>query len=208
MIIHNCEQRSPEWFLIRSGKMTGSVASKLVTPTGRASTQYRGEISRIIAEHKGWQEPEKIKPTYWMERGINMEAEARRWFEVEVGPVKECGFAEDNSGMFGFSPDGLAYNETDGTFPLELKCPKPSTHIQHVIGEELPSIYKAQCHFALAVSDAPYMWFMSYSPEIEPLLIQVVRGNYTATMLDQMEKYADEFQTAYKRITGIDYGNL
>jgi hypothetical protein len=84
----------------------------------------------------------------------------------------------------------------------------PSTHIQYVIGGELPTEHAAQCHFSLAVTAAPYMYFMSYSPEIEPLLIVVSANDYTETMHHQMGKYTDEFQTAYKRITGIDYGKV
>ena len=204
MIIHDVEQRSAEWFALRAGKLTGSKGSMLVTPTGRPSAQYRGEIARIIAEKMLWQEPESIKPTYWMERGVNMEAEARRWFEVEVGPASEVGFCEDHTGMMGYSPDGLM----EDFISVELKCPKPSTHIQWVIDGELPSIHKAQCHFALAISEAPYMWFMSYSPNIEPLLVKVEPDDYTETMHHQMGKYIDEFQSAFKRITGIDYGTL
>ena len=46
---HEIEQRTPEWDALRAGKLTASVASKLVTPTGKLSTQYKGEIARIIA---------------------------------------------------------------------------------------------------------------------------------------------------------------
>jgi hypothetical protein len=183
--------------------MTGSKGKMLVTPTGRKSTQYRGEISRIIAEHKGWQEPELLKPTYWMERGVNLEEEARRWFQVEVGKTRTIGFIEDDLGMLGFSPDCLIED-----IPVELKCPKPSTHIQWVLAGELPSDHKAQCHFALAITQQPYMWFMSYCPEVEPLLIKVEADNYTATMVSQMGAYETEFKSAYKRITGIDYAAL
>jgi len=77
MIIHDdVEQGTDEWLELRRGKFTASIASKLITPTGRPSKQYKGEIGRIIAESMGWQEPEPFVQTYWMERGTELEAEA------------------------------------------------------------------------------------------------------------------------------------
>ena len=73
------EQRSPEWDAIRAGKLTASIASALITPTGKPSLRYRAEIARIIAEAAGWQEPAQIPQNYWMERGEEMETEARSW---------------------------------------------------------------------------------------------------------------------------------
>jgi hypothetical protein len=46
---HHVEQRTAEWDALRRGKLTASSASKLVTPTGKLSTQYKGEIARIVA---------------------------------------------------------------------------------------------------------------------------------------------------------------
>ena len=75
--IHRCEQRSQEWDDLRAGRITASIAKKLVTPTGKASSTYRGEIGRIVAEAMGWQPPEFFQKSYWMERGIDLEPEAR-----------------------------------------------------------------------------------------------------------------------------------
>ena len=56
-IYHDVEQRSNELYELRAGRFTASIASKLVTPTGKPSVQYRGEIARIIAEQMGLQQP-------------------------------------------------------------------------------------------------------------------------------------------------------
>lgn len=197
------KQRSEEWFEIRAGKITASVASKLVTPAGKASIQYKSEIGRIIAENQGWQEPDFIKPTFWMERGVDMEEEARKWFQVETGlKVTECGFIEHDSGLAGFSPDGYVL-DGDLLIPVELKCPKPSTHVKWILeGDELPKDHKAQCHFALAVSDAPYMWFQSYCPNAKPILVKVERDEYTATMKEAIVKFVGELESAFKIVLG------
>lgn len=203
MKIHKMEQRSDEWDLIRSGKVTGSVAKKLVTPTGKRSIQYKSEIGRIIAEHNGWQEPEFVQPTYWMDRGINLEPDARAWFQVETGlRVIECGFIEHDSGMAGFSPDGYVI-EDDIIIPVELKTPKPSTHVTWVLEGGLPKDHLGQCHFALAVSEAPYMYFESYCPNTAPMVMKVERSDYTDTMKDALDSFIEELKSAHKKFVGV-----
>lgn len=200
MKIHYMEQRSEEWDAVRAGKITGSVASKLVTPTGKKSTQAKSEIGRIIAESEGWQEPEFIPPSYWMERGVELEPEARNWFQVQTGlRVIECGFMEHDSGLAGFSPDG--YVMEDGILiPVELKTPKPSTHIEWFLEDGLPAKHKPQCHFGLAISSAPYMYFESYCPNAEPVIVKVERDEYTETMESAIEDFISELASARERV--------
>jgi len=206
---HYIEQRTPEWDTLRSGKLTASVAKKLVTPTGKASTQYRGEISRIIAERMGLQEPEFLKPTYWMERGINLEQQARNWFEVETNlDVEDIGFVSDEDDLVGASPDGMIEMHDDSQIdfvpfvPLELKCPKPSTHIQWLLEGVVPKDHIAQVHFQIALCDAPYGYFCSYNPDVAPLIVKVERGEYTELMEKSIAQYKTEFVAAVAKIGG------
>jgi hypothetical protein len=211
VIIHDTvEQGTPEWFALRAGKFTASIASKMVTPTGIPSLSYRGEIGRIIAESVGWQEPEPLIQTEWMRRGIALEGEARRWFTVETGlEVAEVGFIESDGGLTGFSPDGLCdHPMMASVIPVEIKVPKPSTHIGWLLEEDLPKEHKAQVHFGLAITDAPHAYFMSYSTHCAPLIIKVEADDYTETMVKAINNYAAEFEAAYKTITGVDYGQM
>jgi len=207
MILHDMDQRTPEWFAIRSGKLTGSDASSLVTPTGKPSSQYKGAIARNIAEHMGWQESDSSFTSFWMNRGINMEEEALRWFAVEIEPVLACGFIEDDTGLFGVSPDGIIKTD-DGIIPVEIKCPMPSTLIKWHMDGGLPTEHIAQVHMAIEICDAPYAYFMAYHPSIKPLLVKVERGTYTEAIEDGMHRYAVEYKSIYKEITGVDYGKL
>ena len=209
MKVHTMKQHledgsaNPEWMEVRSGKITGSVAKKLVTPTGKPSVQYKQEIGRIIAEAQGWQFPEFINPTYWMERGISMEEEARNWFQVQTGlKVIECGFIEHDSELAGFSPDGYVM-DGDILIPVELKCPKPSTHIMWYLEGGLPKEHIGQCHFGLAVTDAPYMYFQSYCPNAAPVLEKVERTEYTDTMKTAIQTFIGELSEAQERIIGV-----
>jgi hypothetical protein len=205
MKMHFIEQRTPEWDALRKGKLTASCASKIVTPTGKASIQYKGEIARILAEEMGLQEPEFIRPTYWMERGVNLEEEAKNWFQVETDlTVIDVGFIEDESGLIGASPDGLIrVSVMDKRFdymPLELKCPKPSTHLQWLIDGVVPAEHIAQVHFQIALCGAPYGYFCSYNPNVRPLILRVDRSDYTDLMLKGIDNYKSEFAAAKEKV--------
>ena len=201
---HDIEQRTPEWDALRAGKLTASMGKKLVTPTGKASTQYKGEIARIIAEHMGLQPPEFIKPTYWMERGVNLEPQAKAWFEIETDlDVEEIGFVSDESGLVGASPDGMIKCYDGDKFPyvpLELKCPKPSTHIQYLLEGVMPKDHIAQVHFQMVLCGVKQAWFSSYSPDIAPLIVRVTWSDYTDTMVKAIEAYTAEYTRAIQTL--------
>jgi len=200
-ILH-AEQGTPEWDLMRAGKITGSVASNLLTPTGRPSTSSKGELGRLVAERMGWQTPEGIPTSYWMDRGTELEHQARLWFELETGlKVHQVGFVEHVNGLSGFSPDGII--SIDGCdIPLELKVPKPSTHVSWVLDGELPPCHKQQVHFAMAILGAPFAYFMSYLPECEPLIIKVERDEYTEKMLAEILSFCESFEDALNKFGG------
>lgn len=205
MKMHFIEQRTPAWDALRKGKLTASCASKIVTPTGKASVQYKGEIARILAEEMGLQEPEFIRPTYWMERGVNLEEEAKNWFQVETDlTVVDVGFIEDESGLIGASPDGLIRigdgQEVQQFAPLELKCPKPSTHLQWLIDGNVPSEHIAQVHFQIALCESDHGYFCSYNPNVRPLILRVDRSDYTDLMLKGIDNYKSEFAAAKEKV--------
>ena len=185
------------------------MGKKLVTPTGKASVQYRGEIARIIAESKGLQQPEFIKPTYWMERGVNLEPEALAWFEVETDlEVEQVGFVTDDSDLLGASPDGMIEVHDDSRIdfvpyvPLELKCPKPSTHLSYLMEQCLPKEHIAQVHFQMALCESPYAYFASYNPNVRPLILKVMWNEYTDLMVKSLKKYKEEYRAALEVIDG------
>ena len=181
-IIHDCEQRSPEWFGLRRGRFTASLASVLVTAKGNRSVQWKRELGRIIAESRGLQEPENNFQSYWMERGIRLEDEARGWMQVQTGlSIDEVGFIQSTRWRAGVSPDGVIY-DGDIVIPCELKVPKPSTHIAWLMGDDVPDDHISQCHMALAITGAPFMHFMSYSPALPSVFQRVERSAFTETM--------------------------
>jgi putative phage-type endonuclease len=159
VIIHDVEQRSPEWFALRRGIPTASAFDRLITPTGKASTQIDGLALEIVAE---WLtgSTDSIEATPYMTRGVEMEPEARAWFELESGlSVREVGFVTTDDRKAGCSPDGW---HDQGL--VEIKVPKPGTHVEYLIGGGVPSKYVPQVQGQLWVCEADYCDFISYLP--------------------------------------------
>jgi len=170
-------QRSPEWFQARLGIPSASSFDKVITPGGKASTQAEGYLNKLVAEvltgRTDGQEPNDA-----MQRGTLMEPEARAYYELIGGPVVESGFCIHDDG-FGCSPDGLVGE--DGL--LEIKCPLSHTHVSYLKDGKIPGIYVPQVQGQLLVMGRQWCDFLSYHPDMKPLLVRVERDEkFIATL--------------------------
>ncbi len=205
MIINTCKQYDDEWWEARKGLPTASSANKLLTPKGAISTQSKSMISSFVADALGYDDRTEFYQSFWMERGHAMEAEARRFFTFETGlSVMEVGFVTNDDETAGCSPDSLvlydpelAFNFSSG---LELKCPKPSTHIGYLLEDELPDAYTNQVHFSMAVTGLRKWHFLSYHPELDPLHVLVEWNKRTDSMRTAIERFLDELKTARAKL--------
>ena len=195
MEILDVEQGSEEWFLARRGLLTGSRFGKCITPArGALSASHLQVVAECVAEPL---DPDSAGfSTYWTERGILMEEEARNWYEfhreVEVTPI---GLVRGD-GNLAFSPDGFVLD--DGM--IEVKCPKPSTHVRYLMDGELPPEYKAQVHGGLFVCEREWCDFISYCPGFKPLLIHVEADEFTATVGKILTEVSEKISTVRKEI--------
>lgn len=179
--IINCEQGSDEWFQARLGKWTASFFNKAVTATGKKSTQSRDVVNRLVAEIIIG-EPDETFQSDAMERGKELESEALDFlnFTHDLN-FKPCGFIDSERG-YGCSADAL---DLDKNIGLELKCPAPHTHLEYLVGNELPDKYKQQVQGSLMVTGFDKWYFCSYHPEFPPLVVPVERDEkYIAVMQD------------------------
>jgi putative phage-type endonuclease len=171
----NHEQRSPEWFAARCGVMSASNFDKLITSSGRASTQVDAYINQMIADKIIGYPPSDgaEQPNAAMKRGTDMEPEARAYYELIASPVVEVGFCLHDDYEFGCSPDGLVGD--DGL--LEIKCPSAHTHIEYIKNKTLPAKYVAQVQGQMLVTGRKWCDFLSYHPDLRPLLVHVRRDD-------------------------------
>jgi len=187
-VLVEVEQRSDEWLKLRCGVATASCFDKIITPaTGKASASALAYRRELLAE---WLmgEPVSVKESGWMQRGTEMEPEARAFYEFEAdAEVTEAGFVFlDERRQIGCSPDGLVGD--DGL--IEIKCPAPNTHVGYLIDAKLPTAYIPQVQGALWVTGRKWCDFVSYHPEMESLIVRVRRDEpYIAKMATLIEAF-------------------
>lgn len=199
MQVLNLEQGTQSWFDARKGIPTASCFSKIVTPAkGDKSTSSKTYMYELMAEKLG--ASSESYSNEWMERGNELESMARNTFEFIMDlKVDEVGMIKTDCGKIGCSPDGLIGD--DGG--LEIKCPKASTHIKYLIDGILPLEYKTQVMGSLMVSERKYWYFMSYHPELKPLILKVERDE---EFIDKMKKhiysFVDEMEVKLEVLNG------
>lgn len=187
MIIVDVIQGSEEWHDARLGVATSSEFSKIITPAkGDYSSQATGYMHKLIAEVITGKEATGFMSD-WMERGKEMEAEARSWYQFTQGvEVKQVGFIyRDERKACGCSPDGLL--ESKG---LEIKCPSPGVMVSYMLNGEIPREYIPQVQGSMFVTGLPEWDFMAYHPDFDPILITVKRDD---EYISKMEKFIHKF---------------
>lgn len=210
MKIHTMPQRSPEWYGIRRGIPTASVADKIITPkTGKLSGQADGLINVLLAERAGF-EIDEIDGK-WLEHGREMEGEATKFFEFETGHrVEAVGFITNDEGTAGCSPDGMVYlvPHDGNTYTVgphnvigyEGKAPAPHTHFGYLREGGLPDKYRPQVHASMAITGLDRWYFCSYVRGLDPVLVLVERDEFTekvaaayAQFIERLENEALRF---------------
>lgn len=169
------EQRSPDWFAIRCGRVTASRIADLMakTKTGYSASRANYRAQLICERLTGTVEPSFCSPA--MQHGIDTEAEAREAYQQHMlCTVEEIAFVEHPTiAMAGASPDGMIGD--DGL--VEIKCPAPATHIDTLLSGTVADKYVKQMQFQLACTGRTWCDFVSYDnrlPEAMRLFIQRV----------------------------------
>lgn len=185
MIILDCEQGKDEWFRARLGIPTASNFDKIISSTGKPSTQANGYMNKLLAEWLTGKSEEGYNNDS-MERGKELESAARDFYafthDVEV---RQAGIVyRDENKLVACSPDGL----TDGG--LEIKCPLAHTHVSYLLAGKVPSKYIPQIQGSLWVTGLEYWDFISYHPDMKPLVIRVMRDEkYINTLADLVGRF-------------------
>lgn len=194
MKIFNCEQGSPEWFAVKCGKVSASnFPDVLNKKTGRKTYMFRLLGERLSGETY------EAYSNKTMNRGIEVEAAAREYYEALYGPVERVGFIELNENV-GCSPDALVGN--NGL--IQIKCPYPSTHAQYIIENKLPAVYVPQVQGEIWVTDREWNDFVSYDPRVKskPLWkIRVYRNDdYIKILEHEVSIFVEELKDLESKI--------
>lgn len=158
-------QRSPEWFSARLGIATGSRAADILAKvkSGEAAGR-RNYRAQLVAERLTGSPQEDVYVNDDMQRGIDLEPQARMAYEAASGVVaEETGFLLADDMPAGCSLDG----SVDGfTGIVEIKCPRVANHIEYLRAGKLPAKYAPQVTHNLLISGAQWCDFVSYCPSL------------------------------------------
>lgn len=161
MRIIECEQRSAAWFEARLGKPTASGFCEIVTASGKARTGKRPRAYMLsLLGERLTRQPDRGFTTPAMERGTELEASARAWYEFTTGAsVREVGFILNDSGRWGCSPDGLC-GDTHG---LEIKCPGLPVFMDFAAGGDIPEDHYIQVQACLWITGLAHWDYLQWT---------------------------------------------
>lgn len=202
MIIVPGDQRTPDWYEARRGIPTASRFDALVTPKTMKPTlptTSEGYLHALVAERILGQTIEELT-TEWIERGLQLEGEAVRWYEmVKDRATRSVGFVLHDSRRYGCSPDRLVEEDPEGPGGLEIKCPSAKVHIGYLLSPEttLLTQYRHQHQGALLITERAWWDVLSYCPGLPQVLVRVTpQADYLAVLQPALEAFCDRLDAA------------
>ena len=169
MIVLTTDQRTPDWYQARVGKLTGSRAGDMLATIKSGEAAARRDLRmQIVCEWLTGTSQEDTYVNAAMQRGIDKEADAFAAYEAMTGELATpVGFLAHDSLMSGCSPDGQV-----GGYRgiLELKCPKTATHVGYLRAGRVPAAYQPQIHHNLWITGAEWCDFFSFDDRLPEAL--------------------------------------
>lgn len=163
MKTYNVEQGSEAWHKLRLGIPTASNFDKIITGTGKLSSQAPAFAARLAAEIILGRSMEiDLSHLDVIQRGKELEGQAALAYEFEYGvETLPIGFVTNNDGTVGISPDRLVGK--DGL--VEFKCPLPPAHVLYMT-EGFDKKYYPQVQGQLLYAEREWNDRVSYSDEM------------------------------------------
>lgn len=167
MKLINVQQNTQEWLDARVGVLTASNMDQVITPkTQKPSSSMDKLCFNSLAEVVLGRSLEDAT-TAFMQRGTEVEHEARLWYEMEHDvDIQRVGLCVSDDGRVGCSPDGLVGD--DGA--LEIKCPSAGVHMKYLLSGV--DDYYVQIQGSLWVTGRKWWDFLSYCPGLPPVLLR------------------------------------
>lgn len=210
MLYFDIAHGSEEWFEARRGIPTSSCFDKIVTPKGVYSTQAESFSMILIAELLTGEPQQQFAPTYWMERGSILEAEAADQYEFMTGnTLLPGGFITDDQIRWGASPDRMVADK-DGNIigALEIKCPAPWTHVKNRLTKAIDKKYIPQVQGQMFVCEnLKFVDWFSYHPDMLPSLIRTPRDpQYQKILGESMNVFYKNFNVYLDQL--VEQGDI
>ena len=190
--MNEIEQRSPEWFASRLGKVTASRVADVIAKTKSGYSASRDNyMAQLICERLTGQQGESFTNAA-MTWGTETEPLARSAFEAYADVmVEEVGFVpHPRIRDSGASPDGLVGAEG----MLEIKCPNTATHIDTLLTQTVPGKYITQMQWQMRCCERQWCEFVSFDPRLpQDLQLFVKRVEFDPEYVAMLEKEVIQF---------------
>lgn len=185
-------QRTDEWYAVRLGKVTASRIADVTAATrngwGASRANYKAEL---VAERLTGKPVQRFVSGA-MQHGIDTEPEAILAYEFFTDQtVDPVGFVDHPTiVMSGASPDGLTGD--DGL--VEVKCPNTATHIDTLLGAQIPDKYLKQMQWQMACTGRQWCDFVSFDPRLpESMKILITRVPRDDKVIAELERLVKVF---------------
>lgn len=159
------EQRSPEWFAQRLGKVTASCINDVVATlkSGGEPASRKNYRAQLATERLTGKQAQSFASAA-MQWGTDCEPLAVAAYEALTGRfVDKAEFVDHPTiEQSGASPDGLI--GVDGL--LEVKCPNSATHFDWLLSGVIPPEHKNQMLWQMACTGRAWCDFVSYDPRM------------------------------------------
>lgn len=181
------DQRTPDWFRARAGKLTASRFADVmnVLKDGSAGANRRALVTLLAVERLTGETVETFTNDA-MRRGTELEPEARAAYEAHTGElVEEVGFiVHPELPYVGVSPDGLLGDEG----LVELKCPaNMAKHLDALRSGDHAKEYRWQLQGQLWVTGRQWVDAVSYDPRFpEHMRLAIVRVTRDEAAIKQL----------------------
>lgn len=181
-------QGSPEWFAVRYGKFTASRFAALMARTKSGPSTSRANLLTMLAVERLTGKPVETYSNAAMQRGIELEPEARIAYEQRTGIfVEEVGYMpHPTMRHVGMSPDGLVGD--DGL--LEIKCPEAmAKHLEALRSGSHAVEYRWQVQGQMWIAERAWCDVVSYDPRFpEGLRLAITRVNRDEPAIAELER--------------------
>jgi putative phage-type endonuclease len=178
------EQRSPEWYAAKLGKVGASRIADIMARTKTGPSASRANyLAELLCERLTGTTADSYESAAMIwGREKEPDAKAAYCFMTDA-IIEDVGFVDHPTiAMAGASPDGLV--GTDGL--VEIKCPNSATHIETLLSQTIDGKYLLQMQFQMACTGRQWCDFISFDPRLPAEMQMLTRRIYR-----QPEKIAE-----------------
>jgi hypothetical protein len=188
---------------VRLGIPTASQFHKVLTPTGKISSQCTAYSYRLIAERLLKESmDDQLGHVEWVQRGKQEQPNAERQLEFANGiKLDPVGFITSDDGRIGCSPDALIRGKPEA---VEIKCPAPWTQVGYLL-DGPGNDYRPQVQGQLLVGEFDRVHFYSWHPRMPAFhLATQPDGPYIRELRSALDAFCDllDKQTERARALG------